>query len=185
MKNKILVPLANGFEEIEAVTIIDILRRGEMDVVTASLNDNLFVIGAHNITIQADKYLKNLDIEMLDMIILPGGWEGTKTLANNEIIQNILKGMDKNNKLIGAICAAPYVLDKAGVLKNKFTCYPSVEKEITSCGYIKDGENIIWDENILTSKGPATAMLFALEILKKLQTKEIYESVKKALLFSL
>jgi len=184
MKNKILVPLAHGFEEIEAITIVDILRRGDIDVITASLSDDLFVIGAHNVTIKADTNLQSINIDTVDMIILPGGWDGTKALASDQTVQNILKTMNKNNKLIGAICAAPYALDKAGVLKNKFTCYPSVETNIEAKGYIGNGANVIEDENIITSKGPATAMEFALEIVKKLQTNKIYEELKSGLLLS-
>lgn len=184
MKSKILIPLAKGFEEIEAISIIDILRRAEIEVVSVCLDENLFVVGAHNITIKTDTILQNIDISSFDMIVLPGGWEGTKALANDEKIQNILKVMDKNDKFIGAICAAPFALDRAGVLKNKFTCYPSVEENINSDGYVGDKENVIWDKNIVTSKGPATAIEFALEIVKKFATIQKYEAVKKGLLVS-
>lgn len=182
MKKVVLVPLANGFEEIEAVSIIDILRRGGIEVIIGYLEESNFIKGAHNIIIQGDSHIKNIDIDTLDMIVLPGGWGGTKALASDETVQSILKTMDKQNKLIGAICAAPYALHTAGVLKQNYTCYPSVEDEIRLDGYKGDSAMIVEDENILTSRGPATAMCFALEIVKKLAGVEKYLAVKNALL---
>lgn len=183
MINKVLIPLACGFEEIEAVTLIDILRRGGIEVIVASLDENLLVQGAHKLIIKVDTKLENVSVDSLDMIVLPGGWDGTKALANDQRVQTILKTMDENGKLIGAICAAPYALDKAGVLKNKFTCYPSVENEIGAKGYVCDRGNCVEDQNIFTSKGPATAMEFALEIVKKSKGEGKYIELKKALLF--
>jgi len=108
MQKKVLIPLASGFEEIEAVSIIDILRRAEIEVVIGYLEKSNLILGANGITIQGDEEVKNIDINTIDMVILPGGLEGTKALTNNEIIQNILKHMNKQNKLIGAICAQPH-----------------------------------------------------------------------------
>jgi 4-methyl-5(b-hydroxyethyl)-thiazole monophosphate biosynthesis len=181
MKKRVLVPLANGFEEIEAITIIDILRRGEIEVIIGYLESSNFIKGAHNIIVQGDKHIQDIDIHTLDMIVLPGGWDGTKALANDTTIQNILQQMDKENKLIGAICAAPFALHTAGVLKHNYTCYPSVEEEIRLDGYIADSI-IVEDNNILTSRGPATAMCFGLEIVKKLAGVEKYVAVKNGLL---
>lgn len=181
MKKTVLVPLANGFEEIEAITIIDILRRGEIEVIIGYLESSNFIKGAHNIIVQGDKHIKDIDIHTLDMIVLPGGWGGTKALASNETIQNILQQMDKENKLIGAICAAPFALHTAGVLKHNYTCYPSVEEEIRLDGYIADSI-IVEEDNILTSRGPATAMCFGLEVVKKLAGVEKYVAVKNGLL---
>lgn len=179
---KVLVPLATGFEEIEAVSIIDILRRGGIEVLVASLNEESLVKGANGITIQADLQVKELQSDALDMIVLPGGWDGTHALADDENIQRLLKEMDVKGKNIAAICAAPFALDRAGVLKSKFTCYPSVEEEIKNQGYQGEGEMVVEDENIMTSRGPATALCFALEIVKKLQGEESYEAVKSGVL---
>jgi 4-methyl-5(b-hydroxyethyl)-thiazole monophosphate biosynthesis len=181
MGKKVLVPLANGFEEIEAITIIDILRRAEIEVIISYLESSNFIKGAHNIIVQGDKHIKDIDIHTLDMIVLPGGWGGTKALANDTTIQNILQQMDKENKLIGAICAAPFALHTAGVLKHNYTCYPSVEEDIRLDGYIADSI-IVEDNNILTSRGPATAICFGLEIVKKLAGIEKYVAVKNGLL---
>lgn len=178
----VLVPLAKGFEEIEAVSIIDILRRAQIEVVVASLDDNALVQGAHGIVIEADVQIKDVYCDILDMVVLPGGWDGTYALADDENVQRILHGMNESGKNIGAICAAPYVLDKAGVLKNKFTCYPTVEEQITHDGYIGPDEMVVHDTNIMTSRGPGTSMCFALEIVKKLKGEEEYEALRNGLL---
>lgn len=178
----VLVPLAGGFEEIEAVSIIDVLRRGEIQVLTASLGENKFVKGAHEIIIETDVLVKDVSSEQLDMIVLPGGWGGTLALADDANVQRLLQEMDKEGKYIGAICAAPLALDRAGVLKEKYTCYPSVEEEINNKGYQGDASMVVEDANIMTSRGPATAMRFALEIVKKLQGEEVYKEVESALL---
>lgn len=180
--SKVLVPLAEGFEEIEAVSIIDVLRRGDIEVMVGSLNPELSVEGAHGLVINADTDVKSVSVESLSMIVLPGGWGGTKALAADETIQNILKTMDKAGKNIGAICAAPYALNTAGVLKNRYTCYPSVEEEIKKEGYQGDVSMVVEDDNIMTSRGPATALCFGLEIVKKLKGEETYQAVKAGLL---
>lgn len=178
----VLVPLAKGFEEIEAVSIIDVLRRAQIDVIVASLDHNVLVQGAQGIVIEADVEIKNVYCDLLDMVVLPGGWDGTYALADDENIQRILKGMNENGKNIGAICAAPFVLDKVGVLKEKFTCYPSVEEQITHTGYSGIDKMVVHDENIMTSRGPGTSICFALEIVKKLKGEETYQMLKDGLL---
>jgi len=182
MNQKVLVPLASGFEEIEAVSIIDVLRRAEIEVLVASLNAVMLVKGANGIIVQADLDIKTLNADDIDMIVLPGGWGGTYALADDEKVQSILRDMDAKGKNIGAICAAPYALNKAGVLKDKYTCYPSVEEEIQKEGYLGDKRMVVEDENVMTSRGPATAICFALEIVKKLKGQEHYEALKAGLL---
>lgn len=180
--SKVLVPLADGFEEIEAVSIIDVLRRAEVEVVVASLNESSLVKGANGINIETNAFIKDVSSSELDMIVLPGGWGGTHALADDENVQKILKEMNAENKNIGAICAAPFALNKAGVLKEKYTCYPSVEDEIKKDGYVGDAAMVVEDENIMTSRGPATALCFALSIVKKLKGEESYETLKNGLL---
>jgi len=182
--SKVLIPLAKGFEEIEAVTIIDVLRRANIDVLISSLSDNFLVEGANAITIQAQHNIKDLRSDDIDMIILPGGAEGTFALAEDINVQNFLKEMDAKGKNIGAICAAPYALHKAGVLKQNYTCYPSFETKIKEEGFQGDALMVVEDENIITSRGPATAICFALEIVKKLQGEKVYQNVKDGLLAS-
>jgi len=177
----ILIPLATGFEEIEAVTLIDVLRRAGINVLVVSLHKNLEVQGANGIIVKADQFMEDINSDNIDMILLPGGWGGTDILAQNDSIQHLIKDMDSKNKTIGAICAAPFALDNAGVLKNKFTCYPSVEEQISNKNYTKESK-VIEDNNIITSQGPGTAMCLALYLVKKFSGNEMYEQLKIGLL---
>ena len=179
---KVLVPLAKGFEEIEAISVIDVLRRAKIEVMVASLDANALVQGANGVSVQTDFQVKDVGANEIDMIVLPGGWEGTHALAKDENVQNLLKEMDAKGKNIGAICAAPFALNAAGVLKRRYTCYPSVEEEIKMDGYQGDANMVVEDENIMTSRGPATAICFALAIVKKLKGEEVYKSVKAGIL---
>lgn len=178
--SKILVAISNGFEEIEAVSIIDICRRAGIEVVTAGV-EGKNLVGAHNIKIEMDKKITEVDSNDFDMIVLPGGLPNAFTLAEDKDIQRLLKEFEQNNKKIGAICAAPYALHKAGVLNQNYTCYPSFEKKIKDDGY-HDDKNVVIDNNVITSRGPATAVDFALEIVKTLKGDDIYFQVKTGLL---
>lgn len=180
--SKVLVPLAKGFEEIEAVSIIDVLRRADIEVLVGRLDDSVTVLGANGITISTDIEVSNINSSELDMVVLPGGVEGTYNLAEDIHIQNILKEMDKDGKNIGAICAAPFALNKAGVLKQNYTCYPSFEEHIREDGYQGDKQMVVEDANVMTSRGPATSICFALEIVKKLKGEETYNALKDGLL---
>lgn len=177
---KLLVPISNGFEEIETISIVDICRRANIEVTIASIED-LEVKGAHQITIKADDLLSNIDERDFDMIALPGGLPNAFNLAESVLLQNILKGFKTNNKNIAAICAAPYALFKANVLNKNYTCYPGFENKIKQEGYIQN-KTIVIDDKVLTSRGPATAMAFALEIVKILKGNEEYEIVKEGVL---
>lgn len=180
--SKVLLPLARGFEEIEAVSIIDVLRRADIEVQVASLDENSNVKGANGITVVSDMQIKDVHVDELDMIVLPGGVEGTYALAEDENVLRILKEMDSKGKNIGAICAAPFALNKAGVLKHNYTCYPSFEEYIREDGYMGDKAMVIEDENVMTSRGPATAICFSLQIVKKLKGEDVYKMLKNGLL---
>jgi 4-methyl-5(b-hydroxyethyl)-thiazole monophosphate biosynthesis len=178
--SKIVVPLASGFEEIEAVSIIDVCRRARIEVVVAGV-ESWEVLGANKIEIKCDCLFEDIDFNDIDMIVLPGGWGGTNVLASNELVQTKLKEFKQDDKYIGAICAAPFALHRAGVLNEKYTCYPSVEEQIRTEGYT-DNKRVVIDGKVLTSRGPATAICFGLEIVKLLEGKEMYETVKGGLL---
>ena len=178
---KILIPIATGFEEIEAVTLIDVLRRANLEVITASVEDKTQVQGANGITIIPDTNIKNIKSDDIDMILLPGGWGGTDILANDEYTQNLIKQMDEKQKDIAAICAAPYALKCANVLKDKYTCYPSVEEQIKQDGYT-DQLKVVENSNIITSQGPGTALCLALYIVKKYTNDTKYQELKSGLL---
>ncbi|DAB37893.1 MAG: thiamine biosynthesis protein ThiJ [Sulfuricurvum sp. GWF2_44_89] len=179
---RVLVPIAEGFEEIEAISIIDVLRRAGIEVIMGSLNENLLVKGANGITVHADCPIKGICADELDMIVLPGGWGGTKALADDTGVQNLLKEMNSKGKNIGAICAAPYALYTAGVLREGYTCYPSVEDEINVAGYLGDADAVVQTGNIMTSRGPGTAICFGLAIVKKLLGDETSEKLRGGLL---
>ena len=176
----ILIPIAKGFEEIEAVAVIDVLRRGGFNVMVHGVGERE-VEGAHGIVLKCDGILGKIRADDLDMIVLPGGWDGTNTLATDETVQSLLKEMDKKGKDIGAICAAPYALKQAGVLKDIYTCYPRVEEKIAKPGYHPE-LHVVEDQNVMTSRGPGTAICFGLAIVRKLKGEEAYERLKAALL---
>jgi 4-methyl-5(b-hydroxyethyl)-thiazole monophosphate biosynthesis len=177
---KIIIPISNGFEEIEAITIIDVCRRADIEVTIAGVED-LEITGAHGIKIISDTTIDNISSNDFDMIVLPGGLPNAFTLAENEKVQSLLKEFKEKKRKIGAICAAPYALHTAGVLNENFTCYPSFENKIKIDGYHKN-DAIVIDNDVITSQGPATAMAFALEIVNILCEEEIYLNVKNGLL---
>lgn len=178
--SKVLIPLAPGFEELEAVTLIDVLRRAKIEVVTVGVEKKL-VTGAHNILLQCDEHISSVKADDFDMIVLPGGWGGTKALAASEDVKTLLSTMKAQEKYIAAICAAPFALNSAGVLNHNYTCYPSVEEEIRLDGYQAD-KNIVVDGKVLTSRGPGTALEFALYLIETLQSAQSAKNVKEGML---
>lgn len=156
--------LAKGFEEIEAVTLIDILRRDNIEVVTVGIGSKE-VTGAHDITIKADIEEKDINIEKMNGIFLPGGMPGTLNLEKSSTVTEAIEYAVKNNLLISAICAAPLILGRMGILKGKkATVYPGFEEELK--GAIHTGDFVTKDNNIITGKGPGSAIEFSLEVLK-------------------
>lgn len=174
---KIIIPLAQGFEEIEAVTSIDVLRRANIDVTTVSLGD-LKVKGAHNIVVLADKSVDQIDIDEFDGILLPGGMPGSTNLRDDDRVIKMTRTLYKAGKLVSAICAAPIVLEKANVLKGrKATSYPGFNEEMPSCNYVDD--RVVVDGNIITGKGPGVALEFALKIVDYLAGEKIVNKLKE------
>ena len=158
----ILVPLAGGFEEIEAVTIIDILRRADIKVITAFLDGNP-VTGSHGIPVTADRKLSDLRAEDFGAIILPGGMPGSENLKQSTGVLSLLREIHAAGGLIGAICAAPMVLGHAGLLAGKkAVCYPGYETELKGAN-VQDSPVVV-DGSIITARGAACAIPFALEI---------------------
>jgi 4-methyl-5(b-hydroxyethyl)-thiazole monophosphate biosynthesis len=177
----VLVPIAGGFEDLEAVALIDVMRRAEIEVIVAGVSE-LNVTGANGITIQTERLVEGITADDIDMIVLPGGWDGTYALADDDNVQNLLKAMDAKGKRIGAICAAPFALNKAGVLKQHYTCYPSVEEQIGRTDGYTTEQKVVEDGNVLTSRGPGTAICFGLEIVKRLVNEATYLGLKEGLL---
>lgn len=180
---KALVFLANGFEEIEAITVIDILRRADIKVISVSINNCEDVIGAHSIKVKADTTILKLDLENENYkaIILPGGMPGSTNLKDNNRLIEIIKDFNSKNKIIAAICAAPIVLKEAGLTKGiKGTVYPGFEEDLEYSHYTK--ESVTIDKNIVTAKGPAYSIDFALSLVKSIAGDEKEKEVRKGLL---
>ena len=175
-----LVPLAEGFEEIEATTIIDLCRRGGIDVTIAGVS-GMTIKGGQGIEVAADCLIDSVNIHSFDMITLPGGIAGTIVLSESESVQSILKQMKAQDKYIGAICAAPLALHIADVLNEDFTCYPSIENQIRIEGYHQEQSTII-DGKVMTSQGVGTAIDFALKIVKELQGESSFQKLKDSIL---
>lgn len=172
--------LDNGFEEIEAITVIDILRRAKIDIEIIALKqkDN---IGAHGIKIIADHLIDDIKFEKIDMVILPGGMPGTLNLAKSEKLKNCLNYCNKNNIKMAAICAAPSIFGLNGYLKNKTaTCYPGFEDKLI--GTKISTKSCVTDGNITTANGPGNATEFALELVKILKNKTAKANIKTEML---
>lgn len=180
--SKVVIPLAQGFEEIEAVSAIDVLRRGGVEVIVASIEDDIVVTGAHGLKITADVFFKEVAGSQYEAILLPGGGEGTDRLGASTLVADELKRAKANDFLICAICAAPLVLVKAGVLNDgqHITCYPSCIAELDRpCANVP----AVADDNVITGQGPAAGMLFALIVLSRLQGDAVARKVASGMLF--
>jgi len=170
---KVAVYLAEGFEEIEALTTVDILRRAEIEVNLVAVGEKLEVVGAHNITVIADTLIEDIDHDIYDMIVLPGGMPGTTNLDLSEILKKQIIDFNFKNKYIGAICAAPLIIGKMGFFKaREATCYPGVESHLIGATY-RDDIDVIVDGNFITSRGPSTAIPFALKLVELLKGEKL------------
>ncbi len=180
----VLVPLAAGCEELEAVTIIDVLRRADIDVVTAGLDDQP-VKASRGMTLVPDSNIGDALEQDYEMIVLPGGLTGADNLANDARIMERLKQMAGAGKHVCAICAAPAVLAKAGILGGKrATSYPGVLENLDMPDVTYTGEAVEVDGNIVTSRGPGTAMDFALQLVEILADVETRQTVEEGLVRS-
>lgn len=179
--SKVAVMLAEGFEEGEALTIVDIIRRANIECDIVSIN-NLVVKGSHDIEVQADCLIRN-DIKEYDMIVLPGGLPGATNLRDNEEVISLVKDMNDAGKFTCAMCAAPIILDKAGVLEGKsYTAYLGYDEKIQANGTFKE-EIVVRDGNIITSRGPATVYDFSYALIEALGVDS--EPIKTRMLYNL
>ncbi len=176
-----VVILADGFEEIEAVTQIDVLRRAGVDVTVAGLHDGV-AEGAHGIGVVTDTTIDALDFEP-DLVVLPGGLPGAERLGNSDEVVSLLRRQHAAGRTIGAICAAPaYAPVRAGVLDGKHaTCYPSFEKHFDdSTTFLAD--RVVVDGNVVTSRGPGTALEFALALVEEVAGSDTADELRSAML---
>jgi len=161
---KVAVILADGFEEIEALTVVDVLRRA--NIICHMVGFEAQVTGSHAIQVQADRVFDG-DLSDYDLIVLPGGMPGSANLRDHELLIAELQKCEQVGKKIAAICAAPIVLNRAGLLKDKeFTCYDGVQEQIADGHYRK--ETVVVDGQLTTSRGPATALAFAYNLVEQL-----------------
>ncbi len=172
--------LAEGFEEIEALTVVDLLRRAEIGITTLSVTGSKKVTGSHQITVEADELYEDISYTEAEMLVLPGGMPGTKYLGEHEGLVQLLKETHEQNKDIAAICAAPSILGINGILKGKrATCFPGFEEKLTEA--IHTGNKAEVDGNIITGKGMGTAIDFSLRIIEKLKDKALADKIAAAI----
>lgn len=179
---KICVFLAEGMEEIEALTVVDICRRAQIDIKTVSITDNLMVTSSHGITVKADMLLSEVDFDEIDMIVLPGGMPGTLNLEACEPLMKKVEEFDEMGKYIAAICAAPSILGHKGMLKlRNACCYPSFEDHLT--GALVSKNPVEASAHIITSRGMGTAIDFALRIVTCMKGQPCADSIKEAIIY--
>lgn len=178
---KLMIILAPGFEEVEALSVVDILRRASVTADMISISGE-YVTSSNNITVQTDFPIDTIDEDQYDGLVLPGGMPGAENLKNNAVVIDIVKKFFKEEKLVCAICAAPMVLGEADVVKDKdITCYPGFEQYLNGAN-IKS-ELVVICGNIITGKGPAAAFEFAFTILENLGLKDEVEKLKSSMMF--
>lgn len=177
--------LANGFEEIEALTPVDVLRRASVDIRTVSVNgDGLNVTGAHGITVKADIMLDEYNAEDAEMIILPGGAEGTRGLEECGRVREIILASHEEGIYIAAICAAPTILARLGLLTGlKATCYPSLASEMIDNKVKYKSSKVVLEKNFITSMGAGTAGDFAFALVDKLVSKSESDRLRIAMVY--
>lgn len=177
----VLVPLAQGCEELEAVTIIDLLRRAGIEVVTAGLDEQP-IRASRGVRLLADITLDEAGRRDYDMIVLPGGLEGARNLAQDTRIRQLLHKANDNGRYTAAICAAPQVLAQAGLLQGKTaTAYPGILENLGEAGFTRSDAAVVTDGKVVTSRGPGTAMDFALTLIELLVGREQREQVEAGL----
>ncbi len=183
MKNRILFVLADGFEETECVVPFDILSRGDVQVTLAGIHDDVFVEGAHGLTVKADILLSEAELSEFDGVFLPGGSRGVENLMASERVLEIVQNFYGAGKWVLSICAGPLVLAQAGILGGEsVTSYPSTASDVRPhCGNYRE-DRVVASGKLLTSRGPGTAEEFGFAVLEALEGKEKTERVRTGML---
>lgn len=181
MEKKILIPLAEGFETIEALSVVDVFRRAGAHVDLAAIGDSLLVTSSHNVQVMSDRLLVDCIKENYDLIVLPGGIPGAENLKKSSVLAELLKKQNEENKLYGAICASPaVVLEHHGLLKGKSaTCHPLFVDQLSLQD--KTGEKVVIDKNCITSRGAGTSIDFGLDLVGILMGEEKKKEVAKGM----
>lgn len=175
--SKIGIFFADGCEEIEGLSVVDICRRADLEIVTISIMGRAEVTGSHQIIFSTDTVFEDVDFKELDGVILPGGMPGTIHLGEHEGVNRVIKEFAKEGKLVAAICAAPSVLGAAGILQGKTAvCHPGFEEKLTGANV--KFENVAVDGNVITSRGMGTAFDFGLAIAGYFKEESVVEDVR-------
>lgn len=181
--SKTAIFIAEGFEEIEALTVVDLLRRAKIDIRMISVSDSLSVTGSHGITVLCDAFFNTVDFAELEMIILPGGLPGTTNLEAFGPLMEQIREFDRTGKYISAICAAPGILGRMGILKGRKACsYPTTEDQLFGAE-VQHTQTALSD-HILTSRGMGTAIAFGLAIVARLQGQESADKLGAAIVYN-
>lgn len=174
---------ADGFEEIEGLTVVDMFRRAGISIQTVSIADSLTVTGSHDIKVQADCLLKDFDFNTVEMLILPGGMPGTTNLSKCEPLCDALMQFSRQGHYLAAICAAPSILGGLGILNGRVaTCYPGFEKKLFGAYITTDP--VAKDGHVITSRGMGTAIEFASALIAVIQDQEVADKIKESILYS-
>lgn len=177
-----LIFLAPGYEEVEMLTVVDLLRRCNISIDMVSITDSLEVTSSHNVTVKADILFEDADFEQAQMIILPGGIPGTPNLLAYTPLTDKIKEFAEQGKWLSAVCAAPTVFDKLGVYHGKkATCYPSFAKELKDATYVK--QPVVVDDIFITSRGAGTTIAFAAAIVERFSDKETAQQVLQKIIY--
>ena len=172
---------ADGFEEIEGLTVVDMFRRAGIPIQTVSITDSLTVTGSHDIKVQADCLLADFDFNTVEMLILPGGMPGTTNLSKCEPLCDALMQFSRQGRYLAAICAAPSILGSLGILNGRVaTCYPGFEKKLFGAYITTDP--VAKDGHVITSRGMGTSILLGLELVKLLKDEETSKKLAEAIM---
>ena len=179
---QVCVFLANGFEEIEGLTVVDLLRRAGVEVTTVSITGEKTIHGAHGIDVQADKLFEEMNFVDQDMLVLPGGMPGTLHLGAHEGLERLLRQFYNDKRYLAAICAAPSVFGKYGFLEGRrATSYPGFEEQLVGAECVADA--VVVDEFVITSRGMGTAIPFSLALIELLTGAEKANEIGKSIIY--
>lgn len=179
---KVGVFFGTGYEEIEALTVVDLLRRAGIEAQCISIDNRKQVMGSHKINVDMDAGIEDVDFESLDMIVCPGGMLGTRNLEACDVLIEQIRSFYEKGKLIGAICAAPSIFGHMGLLKGRKACiFPGMEEELVGAEVVYD--DVVQSEHVITSRGMGTAIAFGLEIISSLIDKETAQNLGRKIVY--
>lgn len=181
--NKVYILLADGFEEIEGLTVVDLMRRAGIDITMVSIKDDLNITGARGIKVIADMLIKDMEYDG-NMLVLPGGMPGTNYLKESSAVKDAILNYKEAGKYLAAICAAPTIFGEMGLLRDiKATCYPGLEAGLTGALWPGENEKVIHDGQFITSRGLGTAIDFALKLISVLKDNNKAAEIAKSVVY--